>query len=99
MNQIQRNALAYEHLLDIEYYFCLATKGKGYEVRLRFEKEDFHHLEGFGQLRDISVHQESGNKTFEMALAGKITEEFLKRCELFDSNKIQSKIERIKNRR
>ena len=93
MNQIQRNAIAYKHLLDIEYYFCLAAKGKGYEVRLRFKKDDFHHLEGFGQLRDISIHQESGNKSFEMALTGTITEEFLKTSELFGSNKIQNKID------
>ncbi len=79
--------------MNIEYYFCLAAKNKGYEVRLRFDKEDFHHLEGFGQLRDIPIHRERGSKSFDMALTGEITEEYLKSSELFIKNKVKNKID------
>ena len=72
-NKIKINAEAFENLLTIEYYFCLAYKGKGFEVRVRFAGEDFHHLEGIGQLRDLKIHSESGNTTFEKALDGLIT--------------------------
>jgi len=93
MNQIQRNALAYRNLLTTEYYFCLAVNNKGYEVRLRFSKEDFHHLEGFGQLKDLAIHAIDGQRTYEMALLGKITEDNLKCSDYYELNSIQNKID------
>ena len=83
-NKIKLNAEAFERLLNIEYYFCLAYKGKGFEVRVRFAEEDFHHLEGIGQLRDLQIHSESGNVTFDKALDGMITQVQLEKSNFFE---------------
>lgn len=92
-NKIKINAEAFEKLLTIEYYFCLAYKGKGFEVRVRFAEEDFHHLEGIGQLRDLKIHSESGNITFEKALDGFITEEQLEKSLFFEKSFVKNKID------
>ena len=92
-NKIRVNAEAFEKLLNIEYYFCLAYKGKGFEVKVRFAEEDFHHLEGIGQLRDLKIHSESGNKTFDLALDGLITEDQLRKSLFFDKSFVKNKID------
>ncbi len=92
-NKIKTNAEAFEKLLTIEYYFCLAYKGKGFEVRVRFAEEDFHHLEGIGQLRDLKIHSESGNITFEKALDGLITVEQLEKSLFFEKSFVKNKID------
>lgn len=93
INKIQINASAYKKLLNIEYYFCLSWKGKGFEVRLRFLKSDFHHLEGIGQLSDLNIHAESGNITFDKSLNGDVKEEDLSQSYKFETEKIQNKID------
>lgn len=92
-NKIQVNAFAYEKLLNTEYYFCLSWKNKGFEVRLRFFKEDFHHLEGIGQLKDLVIHSESGNVTFDKSLKGDICVEDLSKSCRFEKEKVQNKID------
>jgi len=92
-NKIKTNAEAFEKLLTIEYYFCLAYKGKGFEVRIRFAEVDFHHLEGIGQLRDLKIHSESGNITFEKALDGLITVEQLEKSLFFEKSFVKNKID------
>lgn len=92
-NKIKLNAEAFERLLNIEYYFCLAYKGKGFEVRVRFAEEDFHHLEGIGQLRDLQIHSESGNVTFDKALDGMITQVQLEKSNFFEKSYVQNKID------
>ena len=67
MNKVQRNAKAFSKLLDKEYIFYLGYKGKCQKVVLRFEKRNFHHLEGIGQLIDIMLHSEPADKIFDMA--------------------------------
>lgn len=93
VNKIKKNADAYSNLLGIEYYFCLGYKGKGFEVRVHFSKEEFHHLEGIGQLRDLKLHSESGNRTFDMALAGDILEDELKKSHFYQSGCVQNKVD------
>ena len=92
-NKIKLNAEAFEKLLNIEYYFCLGYKGKGFEVRVRFAEEDFHHLEGIGQLRDLKIHSESGNITFDKALDGLITQTQLEKSLFFEKSFVQNKID------
>lgn len=93
INKIQINASAYAQLLNIEYYFCLSWKGKGFEVRLRFLKTDFHHLEGIGQLKDLDIHAESGNVTFDKSLNGDICEKDLSKSCRFKVERVQNKID------
>ena len=72
-NKIKLNAEAFERLLNIEYYFCLAYKGKGFE--------------------DLKLHSESGNRTFDMALAGDILEDELKKSHFYQSGCVQNKVD------
>lgn len=95
MNKVQRNARAYQKLFDIEYVFCLSYNGHGKKVTLRFEPKDFHHLEGIGQLKDLAIHRLPGHKSFEMALNGEITEEDLRKSELFDAKFVENKINHL----
>ena len=92
-NKIKINAEAFERLLNVEYYFCLAYKGKGFEVKVRFAEEYFHHLEGIGQLRDLKIHSESGNVTFDKALDGLITQAQLEKSNFFERSFVQNKID------
>ena len=92
VNKIKKNAEAYSKLLGIEYYFCLGYKGRGFEVRVHFSKEEFHHLEGIGQLRDLRIHSESGNRTFDMALTGYVLEDELKKSHFYQSGCVQNKV-------
>ncbi len=92
MNKIKRNAEAYKNLLDVVYYYCLTDKGKGFEVQISFSKEQFHHLEEIGQLSDLPIHSISGEQTFNRALQGLISEEYMQKSEKFNSN-IQKKID------
>ena len=78
MNKVQRNAVAYLRLLDIEYIFYLGYKGKAKKVILRFEKKHFHHLEGIGHLYDLVTHKEPAEKILKMALEGNLEEDDLK---------------------
>jgi len=92
INKIQRNAKSFENLLNTEYYICLSHKGKGFEVCLRFCKEDFHHLEGIGQLKDLNIHKESGNITFSLSKSGDIKEENLQKSKYYKDEKVQNKV-------
>ena len=92
-NKIKLNAEAFEKLLNIEYYFCLAYKRKGFEVRVRFAEVDFHHLEGIGQLRDLKIHSESGSITFNKALDGLITQEQLEKSIFFEKSFVKNKVD------
>lgn len=76
-NEIQRNAKAFEKLLGIEYYICLGEKGKGYEVHLTFKEEDFAHLEGLRQLKDLPIADYLSKPLFGLAVNGDIKKEDL----------------------
>ena len=68
MDNVQRNAIAFSKLVEFEYFFVVAYKGKQKKICLKFAKEDFHHLEGIGQLNDLTYHSMPATKTFQMAL-------------------------------
>ena len=74
MNKVQRNAKAFSRLLDVEYIFYLGYKGICKKMILRFEKANFHHLEGIGQLTDIKFHRIPAGESYKLALQGKINE-------------------------
>ena len=95
MSKIQRNAKAYARLLEVEYIFYLSYKGKGRKVILRFAKEDFHHLEGFGQLTDLPLHAMSGDRSFELALAGKIKVTDLQASTKYEKSFIERKVDHL----
>lgn len=93
MNKIQRNANAFVNLLDIEYIFYLAYQGKCKKIVLRFSKENFHHLEGLGQLKDTIWHSMPSRITFKKALAGEITEESIEKSIYYEECKVKNKVE------
>jgi len=95
MNRIQRNAKEFAKLLDIEYIFYLGYKGNCQKIGLRFEKRNFHHLEGIGQLRDIMLHSEPADKVFDMALEGKIDECILKNSTEYEKCYVEQKINHL----
>lgn len=95
MNKIQRNAKAFFKLLDKEYIFYLGYKGKCQKVVLRFEKRNFHHLEGIGQLNDIMLHSEPADKIFDMALEGKIKEEMLEISVEYKNSFVERKLNHL----
>ena len=95
MNRIQRNAKVYSKLLNIEYIFYLGNKGVCKKVVLRFEKRNFHHLEGIGQLRDIMLHSEPADKVFDMALEGKIDESSLKNSVEYEKHYVEQKMDHL----
>ena len=95
MNKIQRNAKAFAKLLDVEYIFYLGYKGICKKVVLRFEKKDFHHLEGIGQLKDLMIHSEPAAAVFDMAINGEIEECHLKSSTEFDKNFVGRKIDHL----
>ena len=95
MNKVQRNAKAYANLLDIEYIFYLSYRTNICKVILRFEREDFRHLEGIGQLKDLPLHSISGGKIFEMAVDGNITEEELRKSSEYEKGFIKRKIDHL----
>lgn len=95
MNRIQRNAKAFSKLLDIEYVFYLGYKGVCKKIVLRFEKKNFHHLEGIGQLSDIMLHSEPADKVFDLALEGNIDEELLKNSTEFIRCFVEQKMDHL----
>lgn len=95
MNKIQRNAKSFEKLLDVEYIFYLAYKKNLKRVILRFEKEDFRHLEGIGQLFDLPLHMMSARQNYSLALEGKITEEDLKKSNEYECCMVDRKVDHL----
>lgn len=95
MNKVQRNAKAYSKLLDIEYIFYLGYKGECRKVILRFEKKNFHHLEGIGQLSDIMIHGEPADKVFEMAISGLIEEKQLQCSVEYEKCFVERKLDHL----
>ena len=92
-NKIQRNAIAYKRLEDFEYYICLGEKGKGYEIRLTFEDEDFPHLQGIRQLDGTPYTGILGKKLFEMSVSGEVEAEELKKSPKYESEHVSIKVD------
>ena len=95
MNKVQRNAKAFSKLLDKEYIFYLGFKGKCRKVVFRFEKKNFNHLEGIGQLTDIMLHSEPADKIFTMAIEGEIKEEMLEASVEYKKGFVERKLNHL----
>lgn len=95
VNKIQRNAKTYTRLIDTEYIFYLGYKGKCQKIILHFPIENFQHLEGIGQLKDLVFHQSKGADVFYKALQGEITEDELKKSLEYESNYTERKIDHL----
>lgn len=95
MNKVQRNAKSFLRLLDIEYIFYLGYKGQCKKVILRFEKKNFHHLEGIGQLTDIIIHSEPADKVFNMAINGEIEEKILQSSVEYEKCFVERKLNHL----
>lgn len=93
MDKVQRNAVAFSRLMEFEYLLVVAYKGKQKKICLKFAKEDFHHLEGIGQLNDLTYHSMPATKTFQMALDGEITEEKLMKSRKYFSKSVNNKVD------
>lgn len=95
MNKVQRNAKAFEKLLEIEYVFYLAYKKEVRKVVLHFEKEDFCHLEGIGQLFDLPLHSMPARRNFSLALEGKINVEDLEKSVEYKKHMVARKVDHL----
>lgn len=95
MNKIQRNANSYAKLLNIEYIFYLAYEGKCKKIILRFSKENFHHLEGLGQLKDTVWHSMPSRVTFTKSCKGEITEESINTSSYYERCKVINKVDHL----
>ena len=95
MNKIQRNAKAFEKLLNVEYVFFLAYRKNVHKVVLRFSQEDFRHLEGIGQLLDLPLHLMSARQNYGLAIEGKITEEDLKKSKQYERYMVDRKVDHL----
>lgn len=83
MDILQEQAIAYQKLMQYEYYFAVAYKDSSREFILRFPIENFLHLTGIHKLKDLPVHRMSSEKLFTKCLNGKITYNSLTCSEFF----------------
>lgn len=77
MNDIHSCALAFEKLLDIEYQFVIAKKGKLFSFTLGFDKKTCYHLMGLQHLKDVDALGGDRQKVFDRILNGKIGQDML----------------------
>lgn len=73
MDHLQKCALAFEHLLDINYHIIIGRKGKSVELNILFDPIEFHHLIGLHKLRDLRVARANREKVFQNCLSGTLS--------------------------
>lgn len=84
MDRLKKCAEAYNDLLDVEYNFIIGRKGNKKEIKLKFAKEDFHHLVGLHKIKDIEqIRSMQRRKIFDSILMGKITEDVIKKSAFY----------------
>ena len=55
---LKESSLSFNALLNYRYEVVLGKKGKQEEIRIVFEKSDFHHFAGLHKLTDLQkVHK------------------------------------------
>ncbi|MDE6846912.1 MAG: hypothetical protein K2J99_14280 [Lachnospiraceae bacterium] len=62
MDKLQKIAMTYQNILQIQYYFEIAKKQVDHQFIISFEKGDFFHLAGLHKLKDVTVLQVKKNK-------------------------------------
>ena len=99
MDILQEQAIAYQKLMQYEYYFAVAYRTKTRAFILRFPIDNFLHLTGIHKLKDLSVHRMASEKLFAKCLNGTLKYDDLKKSNSFDliENRIcfVSKIEEL----
>jgi len=84
MDKLMKCALAFNNLIDKEYYIKAGKKGKLLEVILYFDPINFHHLIGLNKLNDINLLRKSTPELFSKILSGKITHEHISKSVHYD---------------
>jgi hypothetical protein len=85
MDLLKNAALAWQDLYKIKYSITYGRKRKLYDVDITFEQADFHHLAGFQYLKDLILPAILPNRYVEAVLKNKITGEFIKKSEQYES--------------
>lgn len=76
---LYRAAEVWKELTAYRYIFTYGYKEKLHHINLTFSPEDFPHLAGFQYLKDLTLPRYSPRKTVDMILAGKITDDQVKK--------------------
>ena len=84
MDLLQRCALEFTQLLDVQYHIIAGRKRKTVEFIISFERSDFHHLAGLHKLRD-NARLQRGRRgdILQNILDGKITLEQIQKSAFF----------------
>lgn len=85
-------AVEYGNMLTKGYHIVLGRKQKVYHLQLRFLKEAFYHLTGMQHLTDITFPTKNKERIYKDILAGKITEESLRKSVFFAQYRIEERI-------
>lgn len=85
-------ALQYNKLKDITYEIILGRKEKAYRLMLHFPAESFFHLAGLQHLTDITFPSQNKERIFKDILAGKITEETIRKSVFYEKNFVNERL-------
>ncbi len=98
MDKLQKTVLAYQTVMQTQYYFEIAKKNTKIEFVLTFEKEDFFHMAGLHKLKDVTTLQIEMSKgiIFDRIANGNITFDQVKNSYFYqDIEKRLSYLEKI----
>ena len=91
-DKLQRCAVAFSELLNVQYKIILGRKGQLINITLGFDETQFVHLAGLHKLTDNEFFRTaSRKKVFNAALNGSISYEIVAKSSNF--NEIQDRIE------
>lgn len=94
MSDILYDAAAqYQKLKDTTYKIILGKKGKSYRLMLHFPSESFFHLAGLQHLTDITFSSKNKERIFKDILAGKITEETIKKSVFYEKEFVNERLQ------
>ena len=84
MDILNRSANNFSRLLDVEYIITIGRKGKLLEIKLNFDKADFHHLAGLHKLKDIEkLRSGMRERIFDNILNGGISQEDIEKSAFY----------------
>ena len=84
-DKLQRCALAFQNLIDIQYEIIIGRKSQIHKIILNFSETEFVHLAGLHKLVDNEFFRTSSRKkVFDYAVNGKISYDSLAKSENFD---------------
>lgn len=77
MDELKKAAIAFQHLLDVQYKIILGKKGRLTSLLIGFEKADFFHLIGLQYLHDMPQLKKSREKIFDKIIAGELAQQHI----------------------